>query len=120
MRAKNIIAFLLIAAVIFMACYVCVFDVTIGDYRFPDALDEEYGIKQGLDLVGGSLIEFKAEEGVIPTSEQMETVTSIMRNRLDSQSYFDPPEKRRSFRRQCRGGSFPQGGSHPEGGSLPA
>ncbi len=89
MRAKNIIAFLLIAAVIFMACYVCVFDVTIGDYRFPDALDEEYGIKQGLDLVGGSLIEFKAEEGVTPTSEQMETVTSIMRNRLDSQSYFD-------------------------------
>lgn len=30
------------------------------------------------------------------------------------------PGKRRSFRRQCRGGSFPQGGSHPEGGSLPA
>lgn len=89
MRAKNIIAFLLIAAVIFMACFVCVFDVTIGDYRFPDALDEEYGIKQGLDLVGGSLIEFKAEEGVNPTPEQMETVTSVMRNRLDSQSYFD-------------------------------
>lgn len=89
MRAKNIIALILIVAVIFMMCYVCVFDVTIGDYRFPDALDEEYGIKQGLDLVGGSLIEFEPQQGVNPTSEQMETVNSIMRNRLDSQGYYD-------------------------------
>ncbi len=89
MRAKNIIALLVIAAVIFSMCYVCLFDVTIGDYRFPDALDSEYGIKQGLDLVGGSLIEFKPEEGVSPTDDQMATVNSIMRNRLDSQSYYD-------------------------------
>ncbi len=89
MRAKNIIALLVIAAIIFMTCFVCLFDVTIGDYRFPDALDEEYGIKQGLDLVGGSLIEFKAEEGVNPTTDQMDTVNSIIRSRLDSQSYFD-------------------------------
>lgn len=89
MRAKNIIALLVIVAVIFSMCYVCLFDVTIGDYRFPDALDSEYGIKQGLDLVGGSLIEFKPEEGVEPTADQMATVNSIMRNRLDSQSYFD-------------------------------
>ena len=84
MRAKNIIALLVIVAVIFSMCYVCLFDVTIGDYRFPDALDSEYGIKQGLDLVGGSLIEFKPEEGVEPTADQMATVNSIMRNRLDS------------------------------------
>lgn len=89
MRAKNIIALLLVVAVIFSMCFVCLFDVTIGDYRFPDALDEEYGIKQGLDLVGGSLIEFKPEEGVEPTSQQMETVNQIMRSRLDSQSYYD-------------------------------
>ena len=89
MRAKNIIALLVIVAVIFSMCYVCLFDVTIGDYRFPDALDSEYGIKQGLDLVGGSLIEFKPEAGVEPTADQMATVNSIMRNRLDSQSYFD-------------------------------
>ncbi len=89
MRAKNIIALLLIAAVIFMMCYVCLFDVTIGDYRFPDALDSEYGIKQGLDLVGGSLIEFKPEEGNDPSADQMSTVNSIMRNRLDSQGYYD-------------------------------
>lgn len=89
MRAKNIIALLVIVAIIFSMCYVCLFDVTIGDYRFPDALDSEYGIKQGLDLVGGSLIEFKPEAGVEPTADQMATVNSIMRNRLDSQSYFD-------------------------------
>ena len=45
MRAKNIIALLVIVAIIFSMCYVCLFDVTIGDYRFPDALDSEYGIK---------------------------------------------------------------------------
>lgn len=89
MRAKKIIALLLIAAVIFAMCYVCLFDVTIGDYRFPDALDSEYGIKQGLDLVGGSLIEFTPEAGVEPTADQMVTVNSIMRSRLDSQGYYD-------------------------------
>ena len=89
MRAKNIIALLVIAAVIFSMCYVCLFDVTIGDYRFPDALDEEYGIKQGLDLVGGSLIEFKPDTEETPSADQMATVNSIMRNRLDSQSYYD-------------------------------
>lgn len=89
MRAKNIIALLLIAAVIFMMCYVCLFDVTIGDYRFPDALDEEYGIKQGLDLVGGSLIEFKPDTEETPSADQMATVNSIMRNRLDSQNFYD-------------------------------
>lgn len=89
MRARNIIAFLLVAAIIFMMCYVCLFDVTIGDYRFPSALDEEYGIKQGLDLVGGSLIEFQPEEGVTPSAGEIETVQTIMRNRLDSQSYYD-------------------------------
>ncbi len=89
MRAKNIIALILIAAVIFMMCFVCLFDVTIGDYRFPDALDEEYGIKQGLDLVGGSLIEFKPDTEETPSADQMATVNSIMRNRLDSQSYYD-------------------------------
>ena len=89
MRAKKIIALLLIAAVIFAMCYVCLFDVTIGDYRFPDALDSEYGIKQGLDLVGGSLIEFTPEAVVDPTDDQMVTVNSIMRSRLDSQGYYD-------------------------------
>ncbi len=92
MRAKNIIAFLLIAAIIFLMCYVCLFDITIGDYRFPNALDEEYGIKQGLDLVGGSLIEFQPDETTLesaPTAEDMDTVSKIMRSRLDSQNYFD-------------------------------
>ncbi|MDP4134123.1 MAG: protein translocase subunit SecD, partial [Bacillota bacterium] len=68
---------------------VCMFDVTIGDFRFPSALDKEYGIKQGLELVGGSLIEFKPQEGVTPTSAQMDTVQSIIRSRLDSQAYYD-------------------------------
>ncbi|MDP4133569.1 MAG: hypothetical protein Q8882_06115, partial [Bacillota bacterium] len=89
MRAKNIIIFLIVVAIIFMSCFVCMFDVTIGDFRFPSALDKEYGIKQGLELVGGSLIEFKPEEGVTPTAEQMDTVQSIIRSRLDSQAYYD-------------------------------
>lgn len=91
MRTKNMISFLVAAILIFAICFVCVFDVTIGDYRFPDALDEEYGIKQGLDLVGGSIIEFEPQEGYTPTAEEMDTVESIMRNRLDSQAYYDAP-----------------------------
>lgn len=92
MKPKNIIAFLVVCVIIVGLVYVSAFDVTIGDWKFPSALDEEYGIKKGLDLVGGSVIVFEPDlkEGeAAPTGDDIATVEQILRTRLDSASYFD-------------------------------
>ena len=53
MKAKNVISFLLVFALILAFAYVAAFDVKIGNIEIPSTFDKEKGIKQGLDLVGG-------------------------------------------------------------------
>ncbi len=94
MKAKSIIGLLLtlvvIAALIFTAvCGVTVENPFTGDkYYFPKALDEENGIKRGLDLVGGSIISFEAD-AEDPSQTDMDAAMAVVRNRLDSQGYYD-------------------------------
>ena len=94
MKAKSIVGLLLtlvvIAALIFTAvCGVTVENPFTGDkYYFPKALDEENGIKRGLDLVGGSIISFEAD-AENPSQTDMDAAMAVVRNRLDSQGYYD-------------------------------
>ncbi len=94
MKAKSIIGLVLtllvIAALIFTAvCGVTVVNPFTGDkYYFPKALDEEYGVKRGLDLVGGSIISFEAD-AENPSQTDMDAAIAVVRNRLDSQGYYD-------------------------------
>ncbi len=94
MKAKSIIGLLLtvlvIAALIITAvCGVTITNPFTGDkYYFPKALDEEYGIKRGLDLVGGSIISFEAD-AESPSQTDMDAAIAVVRNRLDSQGYYD-------------------------------
>ncbi len=94
MKAKSIIGLLVILAVIAALIFTAVCGVTIenpftGDkYYFPKALDEEYGIKRGLDLVGGSIISFEAD-AENPSQTDMDAAMAVVRNRLDSQGYYD-------------------------------
>lgn len=82
--AKLLIVFVLIAAVVFAAFGT----FTIGGFTKNGAFDEKIGIRQGLDLTGGSVITFEAEaESVTP--EQMSTVVAVMRKRLDSANYTE-------------------------------
>lgn len=86
MKAKNIISFVL-TIVIIAAMTVAIFgDVTIGNIRIPGVLDPEYGIKQGLDLVGGSVIVFEPNVEDLSTvdAEDMDSAESVIRTRLDS------------------------------------
>ena len=69
MKAKNVIAFLLVVVIIVACAYIAAFDVTIGGFRVPSTFDKERGIRQGLDLVGGSVIVFE------PDVEDLSTVT---------------------------------------------
>ncbi|MBE7024102.1 MAG: protein translocase subunit SecD [Ruminococcaceae bacterium] len=74
----------LIAGLLFIALYGLDFTETV---RFPGILDPD-GVVQGLDLKGGSVIVFEAQENN-PTDEQMETVTNMMRTRLDGLGYTE-------------------------------
>ncbi len=89
MRAKNIIAFLLVLVLIVGFAYVAAFDVKIGNIRVPSTFDKEEGIKQGLDLVGGSIIVFEpdVEDLGKVTASEMDIAESIIRARLDSKGY---------------------------------
>ena len=75
---------LVIAALLFVALYGLDFT---EDVRFPGILDPD-GVVQGLDLKGGSVIVFEAQEEN-PTDEQMDTVTNMMRTRLDGLGYSE-------------------------------
>lgn len=55
---------------------------------YPSALDENEGIRRGLDLVGGSIITYEAQ-AENPTADEMESVASVLRKRLDSLGYSE-------------------------------
>ena len=82
--AKLLIVLLLIAAVVFAAFG----SYTIFGVTQKGAFEGDISIKQGLDLVGGSVITFEAEADSV-TAEQMATVISVMRKRLDSANYTE-------------------------------
>ena len=56
-------------------------------------MDEDWGIRQGLDLVGGSVITYEAQTDS-PTEEQMQSVENVLRNRLDSLGYSEATTSR--------------------------
>ena len=94
MKAKSMIGLIVTLLVIFALIFTAVCGVTIenpftGDkYYFPKALDETYGVKRGLDLVGGSIISFEADTEN-PSQTDMDAAMAVVRNRLDSQGYYD-------------------------------
>ena len=94
MRWKSVVGLILCIAVIAGLLYTAAFGFNLtspftgNEYYFPKVLDENYGIKRGLDLVGGSIIAFEADVDS-PTTEDMDAALQVIRNRLDSQGYFD-------------------------------
>jgi len=91
MKAKNVISFLLVVVLIVAFAYVAAFDVKIGNIEIPSTFDKEKGIKQGLDLVGGSIIVFEPDVKDLSkvTDEDMGSAESIIRARLDAEGYAE-------------------------------
>ena len=88
---KKSIAKLIIALLVIVTSVVVVLggmNISVFDYdiKYPNALDEDWGIRQGLDLVGGSVITYEAQTETA-TDEQMQSVENVLRNRLDSLGY---------------------------------
>ncbi len=86
MKAKSVISFVLIMILIAAFAVVCVGDINIGNFRVPSVLDRDKGIKQGLDLVGGSIIVFEPKDVELSkvTPAQMDSAEAVLRARLDS------------------------------------
>lgn len=91
MKAKNIISFALVMLIIVAMAFVVFGDVTIGNIRVPGVLDKEQGVRQGLDLVGGSVIVFEPDikDGHKVTDGEMESAEGVIRARLDRYGYYD-------------------------------
>lgn len=86
--AKLIIALLVIitaVSVVLGGLNISLFGYNIS---YPNALDKDWGIRQGLDLVGGSVITYEAQADNV-TDEQMQSVENVLRNRLDSLGYSE-------------------------------
>ncbi len=95
---KKSIAKLAIALLVIVTAVTVVIggmDVSLFGYdiKYPDALDEDWGIRQGLDLVGGSVITYEAQTETA-TEEQMQSVENVLRNRLDALGYNEATTSR--------------------------
>jgi protein-export membrane protein SecD len=89
MRKKSIVTF----------CFVVVIAIALNLVAFlglPGAMNSKYGglldsntgIRQGIDLAGGSVISFQAN-ATNPTDDEMETVKSIYETRLNGAGYTE-------------------------------
>ncbi|MGN1030146.1 MAG: protein translocase subunit SecD [Butyricicoccaceae bacterium] len=90
---KSILSFIAVLLVIVILCLTAAFGLNIGPISIPSVLDEENGIRRGLDLVGGSSITFEAE---LPDdyktenlSSDMASVQAMMTKRLDALGYTE-------------------------------
>ncbi|MBE7033277.1 MAG: protein translocase subunit SecD [Ruminococcaceae bacterium] len=85
MKAKNVISFLLVVVLIAAFAYIAADDVKIGKFHVPSTFDKEKGIRQGLDLVGGSVIVFEPDVDDLSevSSSQMDAAEEVIRRRLD-------------------------------------
>lgn len=94
MKVKSIIGLIICIAIIAGLMYTAAFGFTLAnpftgtEYKFPKVFDEDDGIKRGLDLVGGSIITFEASVQN-PSATDLDAAEQVLRNRLDSQGYFD-------------------------------
>ncbi len=85
MKGKSIIKLVGMLLIIGIMIFVAAFGVTLGSWKINPAMN---GIKKGLDIAGGSSIQYDADADSI-TDEQKDTVVSILRTRLTEQGYTE-------------------------------
>lgn len=88
MKKKSILILALVVVAAVLMNYVAFFGVTLGDMSYGGVLDEQQGIRRGIDLAGGSVITFEAQ-AENPTEEQMDVVEAIFSARLNNAGYTE-------------------------------
>lgn len=89
MKNKSIVTFCLLIIVAILLNLVAFFGLpgTFSD-KFGGMFDAETGMRQGIDLAGGSVITFEAQ-AENPTQEQMEAVRAVYETRLNGAGYTE-------------------------------
>lgn len=86
--SRSIIKLAAIVLVIGLLSFVALYGLDFSSTaRIPGILDPD-GVIQGLDLKGGSVIVYEAQVAN-PTDDQMNTVSNMLRTRLDSLGYSE-------------------------------
>ncbi len=88
MKKKSILILALMVVVAVLMNYVAFFGISIGDMSYGGVLDEQQGIRRGIDIAGGSVITFRALADN-PTEEQMDVVEAIFSARLNNAGYTE-------------------------------
>lgn len=99
MSSKCVAKFSIVLIVILALAYIAAFGLNVAGYQIPSALDEENGIKRGLDLAGGSVIVFEADTTDKVTEDNLTAVEAVLRNRLDAQGYYEATVARQNDKR---------------------
>ena len=86
--SKSLTRLLIALIIIAGLTYVAFFGITAFNKQFSGVLSENSGIKQGLDLRGGSVITYEADANSVSDAE-MDTVISMLRTRLDNLGYTE-------------------------------
>ena len=106
--SKSIIKLTIVLLIIALGTYTVLFGLNFNMFgytiEYPSALDADYGIRQGLDLVGGSAITYEAQtEGMELSADEldssMESVKNVLRNRLDSLGFSEATVSRQGENR---------------------
>ncbi len=89
MRKKSIVIFCLVVVAAVVLNVIAIFGLpgALGS-KYGGMLDGETGIRQGIDLAGGSVITFQAD-AENPTEEEMDSVRSIYETRLTGAGYTE-------------------------------
>jgi len=85
MKGNNAVKFIVVIAVIAILTWIAATGPTI----FGQKLKGMWDINKGVDIRGGVRATLSAPNGTKPTSDQMDTLKAIIRNRLDSSNIFD-------------------------------
>lgn len=92
-KTKSILSLVALVLAIGVLAYTAAFGLQLGDWLFPSVFDPKYGVKQGLDLVGGSSITYEAQVEDDMSAEDlaknMDVVVSMLRQRLDNEGYSE-------------------------------
>jgi len=88
MKAKSITKFAIVCVIIAILAYIAAFGLNLGfmGKYVPASFDEDFGIKKGFDLAGGSVIVFEPEVENLDkvTEEDISAAVAALRLRLDS------------------------------------
>lgn len=88
MKKKSIAVLALMLVIAAAMNYIAFFGIAVGDMSYGGVLDEKQGIRKGIDLAGGSVITFEANDDD-PTEAEMDVVESIFSARLNNAGYTE-------------------------------